>query len=124
LTARLVFLIDAIGAAISAVCLGFVLPQLHPHFQMPDQTLNFFASLAALFCIFSTFNFWRSPKNEKEVLKATAITNMFYSTLTATTLILLRNELTLFDFVYFTVEIIAILILARLEWNTALVQRG
>ena len=119
LTARIVFLIDAIGAATSAVSLGLVLPRFHPHFQMQDETLYFFASLSLLFFVFSAFNFWRRPKNEKEVLKATAITNVFYSMLTAMTLIMLRNELTLFDFGYFIVEIIAILILSRLEWKTA-----
>jgi hypothetical protein len=60
---KLLFLIDGVGALLSAFLLGVVLASAETTFGMPSKTLYFLATLACLFALYSFWNHVRFNEN-------------------------------------------------------------
>ena len=113
------FLIDGLGALLSAIMLGVVLPRFEAMIGMPPKILYVLAFLACLFAIYSLSCFFRNMENWKPYLKFIAIVNLLYCCLTLGCIIFLHQEVTVLGMIYFIVEIIIIVILAIIELRTA-----
>lgn len=116
---KTLFLIDAIGALLTATLLGLLLPNLKPLFGMPTATLYLLAGIAIAFFIYSISCYFLVKENRKQWLRIISIFNFSYCVLSIACLIYFYSQLTTMDMLYFIGEIIIVAILASIEWLTA-----
>ena len=114
---RQLFLIDGIGAMVTAVLLSQVLARFESVFGMPSTILYALASLAVGFAVYSFTCYWLLKKNWKPYLKGIAIANMIYSLTTLGLIVYLNESVTYLGLIYFIGEIIIILFLASWEFK-------
>ena len=119
LSHKQLFLIDGIGALISALFLGVILVQLESYIGMPVQVLELLALLALVFAVYSFSCHLASPKKWRFFLKLIALINSSYCLLTLLLVIWNYHSLTRLGFTYFAAEMLVILILVRVEWRAA-----
>lgn len=112
---RNLFLIDSMGALISAALLGLVLANLEGFFGMPRKVLYPLAFIACGFALYSMLCFLTQPKNWRLYLKIIAIVNLLYCCLTLGLVIERRAELSLWGCLYFVGEVAVVLTLAIVE---------
>ncbi len=114
---RKMFLIDGIGALVSAFLLGIILTMFQEYIGMPTWILTILSLIALLFAIYSLNCFFWVKQNQRFFLRIIACFNFSYCLITAGMLVIFRNQLTLLGFTYFLGEIIFILGLVFLEFN-------
>lgn len=110
-----VFLIDGIGALLSAVLLGFVLTSFEDVFGMPRNVLFGLSSIAAVFSIYSFSCYFFNFKNLQLKLKLITSANVLYCFLTAYLVFHFYDNLTTLGLLYFILEIIVIFTLVVFE---------
>lgn len=113
------FLVDSLGALLSALMLGVVLVRFESTFGMPQKTLYLLSSIACIFFIYSSLCFLYTAENWRRYMKIIAITNLMYCCLTMGLVIYLYQKLTVTGVIYFILEIIVILILVTIELKIA-----
>jgi hypothetical protein len=109
------FLIDGLGALLTAVLLSEVLARFENWFGMPLKTLYFLAFLALVCAIYSLSCYFWAVRNEGFFLKGIAIANLMYCCLTIGLVIALRSTLTLLGITYFVGEVGVISVLLFIE---------
>ena len=119
LNARQLFLIDSLGALLSAFFLGVVLARLEGIFGMPLRVLYPLAIIALVLCAYSAWCYWRQPAGWRPYLKAIALANLGYACLTLGLVAVFRYELELWGWAYFGIEISLVAMLGGVEWKTA-----
>lgn len=113
------FLIDGLGALLSAFLLGIVLVQFERHFGMPRKTLYILAAVPCFFALFDFYCYFVLKNQHKYYLRFIAIANLFYCVLSIAFLIKDRNTLTYLGWTYFILEIIIINALIVLEFKAS-----
>lgn len=115
---RRVFLIDALGALLTALSLSFVLVPLETYFGMPDSSLYLLSAIA--FCLFiyslSCYKFVKS--HFKPFLATLVVINSLYCFISIGFVLKAYTLLTSLGKAYFLLEIIIIATLIRVEWKT------
>lgn len=114
LTPSQCFLIDGIGAVVSALLLGVVLVHYQQLIGLPEQVLYWLAGLATLFAVYSLTCYWRTPANWQPYLSFIAVVNLLYCCLTVV-LVFLHESISPLGGAYFVVEIIIVVTIALLE---------
>lgn len=109
------FLIDAIGAAVTAYFIGIVLVKFDAYFGMPRQVLYVLATIALIFWVYSTCCYLFIKRNFKPFLKLIIFANLLYCCLTIALLFFYFKQLTILGFVYFIGEILVIVGLVLIE---------
>ena len=104
-----IFLVDGIGALVSTLFLGVLLPALKAWIGMPVQMLYILAGIAALFAVYSLSCFKFVDHSNTRWLKVIMTGNLLYCGLTATIVAQRFSELTLLGKSYFIGEIFVIL---------------
>lgn len=112
---RTIFLIDGLGALVSAAMLGLVLPRLGGIFGMPLRMLNVLAVIPIIFAAYSLLCFAIKPLKWSFYLTIIAIANLLYCCLTVGCLIWFQHQLTVWDYLYFVGEIVVVVVLAVYE---------
>lgn len=112
---KILFLIDAIGALLSAIFLGGLLPKIHTTIGVPEKTLLLLASIALLLAVYSFYHFIYFPERWRFRLKTIAFLNLCYALLTLGIVIQLHNEMLPLGYMYFIIELIVIVLLAFYE---------
>jgi hypothetical protein len=113
------FLVDSLGALLSAILLGLVLAQFEKTFGMPQNVLYILAVLPCIFAVFSFVCFFSKTTNWRPLMKIIATANLLYCCLTAGLMVYFYQNLTVLGMTYFILEIIIVMSLAYLEWKTA-----
>lgn len=113
------FLIDSLGALLSAILLGFILVRFENTFGMPARVLYPLSFIACIFSIYSLLCFLVKIGNWRICLKIIAIANLLYCCLTLGLIIYVYQKLTILGIIYFVLEIIIITILLIIELKTA-----
>lgn len=113
---RKIFLIDAIGAFVTAVTLGVIFTKIQGYIGMPRAILSILAFIALGFCIYSFSCYYFLKNDLKPFLKAIAIANLLYCLTTAILIFTLFQQLTIFGLFYFIGEIMVIGILVYFEF--------
>jgi len=113
------FLIDALGAVLSALLLGLVLPLVETFIGVPSQVLYYLAAAALCFAVYSFSCYFLFPKNWSVFMRGIAVINLAYCCVTLGFVIFLHQQITLLGLLYFIGEIIIIVTLAILELKTA-----
>ncbi len=112
------FLIDGLGAVLSAFLLGVVLVRFENFIGMPQKTLYLLAILPCIFAFYDFFCYLRVKEYRKPYLKVIAFSNLVYCFISIGFLFRHRQELTNLGWVYFLLEILIILILVVIELKT------
>ncbi len=115
---RLMLLIDASGAFITAFMLGIVLANNTKVFGMPKEILEPLAIIALCFAIYS-FCGYLFARKYKMYIRIIALANLSYCVTSATLIFMNIHSLTSFGILYFIGEIILITIIAFIEWQVA-----
>jgi hypothetical protein len=112
---KLVFLLDCLGALLSAFLLGVVLPSFQPIFGMPNEILYGLATLAALFAIYSFWNYRWFKENWRPYLRGIALINLTYCALTLALVLYFYSSISVWGLLYFLLEIVIVVALAIFE---------
>lgn len=113
---KTIFLIDALGALLSAGLLGLVLTRFHSFIGLPVQTLQFLAVIPVGFAAYSFFCYW-VVRPARGFLAVIMVANLSYCVLTAATLIQRYHEVTVWGFAYFVSEIVIVVSLVVVEFS-------
>lgn len=113
------FLLDALGAALSGLLLMVVLPGFPEYFRMPASILEILGAIAFGLCGYSTICFFMSKQNAGRMLRILAVSNSLYSLLSLGLLWNYRAELSLLDVGYFIGECLLLWFLVSLEWSVS-----
>ena len=109
------FLIDGFGALLSSFLLGVVLVNFQSVFGIPVPTLYFLAFLPAVFALYDFFCFVGVEKNIGLFLKIIACLNIAYCFVSLVCAIYHYNTVTVLGWAYLIVEIVVVLLIAKLE---------
>lgn len=118
-TPRTLFLVDGVGALITALLVGLVLPALGEHIGMPRPVLRALAVTAVVFAAYSLTCAARQPTRWPGYLRGIALANAGYCLVTAAVLIRFATALHVLDWLYFTGEIAMVSALVTLELRVA-----
>lgn len=115
LSPRHLFLIDGVGAIITAAILAGVLAQFETTFGMPSRVLYVLAGIAGTFAVFSLTCYFKALGKRVRLLGIIAVANLAYCLLTLSLIVAYRNEITLLGVAYFAGEIFVVGSLAMYE---------
>lgn len=102
------FLIDSIGALVTAILIGVVLRMFNDAFGMPVKALNVLSCIAVGFFIYSISCYFLVGKNWRTYLKLIAIANLLYCCLSIAYVIYFYSSLTVLGLAYFVGEVIIV----------------
>lgn len=114
-----IFLIDSLGALLSAFFLGIVLVKFEFAFGMPRDVLYFLTFFTCILSVFSCLNYLFVKENWKISLKILGLVNIVYSSITLILVLCFYKEITKLGLLYFLGEILIIIILAKIELEKA-----
>ena len=122
LNPKTLFLLDGIGALLSALFLGTVLVRFEAFFGMPRVVLYPLATIAGGFAVYSFCCYAFVIQNRPVFLRVIATANLLYGCVTVGLLVLYHQELTLWGWGYFLGELMIIGLLVALEFKAASVE--
>lgn len=109
------FAIDSLGALVSSLMLGIILPILQPLIGMPNVILFALAAIALCLSVYSFCCYRWANVAQTKWLKGIIFANTSYCILTAVLLFTFREQVTLLGGIYFISEIIIIICIVLLE---------
>jgi hypothetical protein len=115
LTPKKLFLIDGMGAVLTALLLSQLLARLIPVFGMPRAILYPLAGIAACFAAYSFTCHLLIKQNWAPFLRGIAVANTLYCLTTLGCVIYLWDSLTWLGIAYFIGEILIVMTLVRAE---------
>ena len=116
---KTLFLIDSIGAFMTAFSLFVIVRHFNEYFGMPKNELTFLSVIAVLFCIYSAACFLFLKGGLKPFIRLIGIANLIYCALTIVLMIKYNPLLTILGTTYFLIEIVIICGLSFIELNVA-----
>lgn len=114
-----IFLIDGLGALVTAFFLICILARFQTSFGMPKKSLYVLSSIAIFFSIYSLSCYWLLKRSMGTFLLLIAVANTLYCILTIILLEYYASSLTLLGFAYFICELAIILTLVVIEFKAA-----
>lgn len=114
------FLIDGVGAILSAFLVGVVLTKFERIFGIPPETLYFLAVIPLFFALYDLYGY--QSKNQKIglLLKGIATLNLIYCLISIGLIIHHFDTITVLGWIYILIEIIIVLILAIIEFKVGI----
>ncbi len=109
------FLIDSLGAFLTAFFLGVLLVELEEIFGMPKQVLYYLSLIAICFGMYSILCHFFLKKNWSPYLKIIIIVNLMYGCVTVGLVGYFYQRLTILGLTYFTLEIMVMITLIVIE---------
>lgn len=109
------FLIDGLGALLTALCLGVILIRFESAFGMPKNILYYLAAVALGFAIYSLCCHFYLTDRRKAYLRGIAIANLFYCCVTTILVFVHYQDLTVLGLGYFLVELMVVACLIIVE---------
>lgn len=116
---KTLFLIDSLGAFLTAFFLFVIMRQFSGYFGMPETVLIYLSLTAILFCIYSTVCFLFLKRHRAPFIRLIGIANLLYCVFIAGLLIKYYTQLTIIGIIYFLIETIIICGLGYIELNVA-----
>lgn len=114
-----IFLVDAIGAMISALLIGLVIAPYEGFFGVPTPIAYLLCFIAILLSAFSLLSYLFTQNSWKKNLRIIAILNLGYCAFTASVLTLNSEGITFWGWSYFILEMLIIFALSRVEMGIA-----
>ncbi len=119
LQSKKLLLLDSIGALVSAISLGVLIPVLHSYFNFPMDVLYILAGIAVVFSVYSLLSYLFSGKKWRNYLRVIAIANLSYCVLTAGLMVKFLDDISMLAIAYFVGEILLVVSLAIWELKVA-----
>ncbi len=119
----MLFLIDGLGAMLTASSLFVLSTHYNEYFGMPRIVMTCLSMIAAIFCIYSTSCFLFLKDNWTPFIRAIIIANLLYCVLTIGLIFFYFPMLTILGITYFFGEIAIICGLVYIEFKSAAVIR-
>jgi integral membrane sensor domain MASE1 len=116
---KTLFLVDSIGAFITATFLFVIVQQFNAHFGMPKKDLRYLSVIAVLYCIYSAFCFLFLNEGLTPFIRFIGIANLIYCAFTIGLLIKYNSLLTIIETIYFLSEVVIICGLSYVELKVA-----
>lgn len=116
---KALFLIDSLGAMLTAFFLFVILRNFNEYFGMPTIILTYLSAIAACFFIYSTVCFFFLKENWTPFIRAISIANLLYCVLTMGLMIVYYPILTIIGIIYFLLEITIVCGLVYIELHVA-----
>ena len=116
---KLLFLLDGLGALISAYILGVVLVKFESIFRIPENTLYFLTIFPVFFALFDFYAFRKVKYKAAILLKIIAALNISYCFLSIIVAMVHADVISAYGWGYLALELAIILILAFIEYMTA-----
>ncbi|MBK6621861.1 MAG: hypothetical protein IPG32_13700 [Saprospirales bacterium] len=116
---KILFLVDSIGALLTALLLSTVLRTFDEYFGMPQTILAYLSIIPVIFCLYSISCFFLLTDTWKPFLRAISIANLIYCCLTMGLVIYYFQSLTILGVTYFVVEVAIVCALVFIELKTA-----
>jgi hypothetical protein len=113
---RWVFLIDGIGAAMSALLLLLLIVPFQSFFGFPSDVAIKLFVLPLIFSIYSLTCYFTKPSSPV-FLKIISVANILYCLLSLGLVIFYYAQLTIFGLLYFLIEKLIVVPLAVWEWK-------
>jgi hypothetical protein len=110
-----IFLIDALGAVLTAFFLGIILAGLKDYFGMPVVILYFLSIVAFFYAAYSFCCYFFISKSWRPYLKAIVVANMVYCCSTIGLVFYFYQILTIPGLIYFLLEVIVMSCLILIE---------
>lgn len=117
--AKNLFILDGLGALVSAFLLGIVLVHYEATFGIPLGTLYLLALVPCVFMVYDIVCYFFIKENVSRYLKIIACLNISYCGLSLVLVFLHSEQVLLLGWTYIIAEILIILLLAKWEWNMA-----
>lgn len=111
------FLIDGLGAILSAFFLGVVLVRLESVFGIPTTTLYILAIIPIFFAIYDLYFYTTSNKDTGPFLKTIALLNILYCFVSIGFAFYHLDRITILGWLYILVETTIIIALANIEYK-------
>lgn len=111
----LLFQVDACGALLSAISVGLVLPSFPNYIKMPELILHLLAGVAVLFALYSAVCALWAGQRWRQLLSIICIANMLYASATMLLVGYYFQNLSVWDVLYFSGELVVIGLLVWLE---------
>jgi hypothetical protein len=108
LNPKRVFLIDSLGAFLTAFLLGTIIAKWEEDFGMPRKIIKPLSIIAGVYGIYSICCYFFVDGGWRPFLKVIAIANLLYCCITIVSVILFYQALTILGLTYFLGEIIII----------------
>lgn len=112
---KLLFLIDSIGAMMTAFSLYAVMRPLNAYIGMPKAVLTNLSVIAFCFCIYSFSCYLFVKKHWPPYIRIIGVANLLYCALTGILLTIHFPQLTIIGAIYFLIEIVVICGLVYVE---------
>ena len=119
LTPKRLFLIDGIGALLSAFMLGIVLVRYESFFGIPTGTLQNLAKLALGLVVYDITSYTGKARNSIYFLQFLPFANLTYCALSIAYIWPHHEKITTSGWIYIIGEFIIVLLLAQFEWRFA-----
>ncbi len=113
------FLLDAIGAIISAFLLGVALVYFETYFGIPKETLYVLATLPIFLAIYDLIIYFFVDSNLSLLLKIIAVTNLLYCMFSLGLAMFHFESITLLGWTYIIIEVLIVVLLACYELRVA-----
>ena len=105
---KTIFLIDSIGAFVTAFFLFAILRTFNEAIGIPQKVLTYLSLIAVLFSLYSSVCFFLLKDNWRPFLKIISIANLLYCLLTLSLILSYYQSITIIGIAYFSGEIIII----------------
>ena len=112
-----IFLIDGLGAIVSALLLFLILGNFEFFFGMRKSVIDKLAILPIAFSIYSLSCYFINAKNWRVLLKIIAVANILYCCLSFGLVINQYEHITIYGILYFLIEKMIVITLALIEWQ-------
>ena len=116
---KILFILDGIGALLSAFMLAIILPKLEPIIGIPSEALQVLATFAVLIVIYDVVNVMDKNTKLKPRLRAVAHFNIVYILLSIAVVIYYNETVSFWGWAYFIGELTIIAVLAIVEKKTS-----
>jgi len=119
MTPKNIFLLDGVGAILSGVMLGVVLPYFSEYVGLGRNVLYFLAAFPCVFLLYDIYCMLNVHLQHRKWIVGIAMANLVYAVISVVCLILYRNELTALGMFYFVTELIILIVLIFFELKYA-----
>jgi len=116
---RQLFLIDGLGALVTACLTGLVLARLEAVFGIPPKILYTLSFVALLYAVYSITCFCITPTHWRPFLKAIALANLIYILITMGIVFYHWSHVSVLGLFYFIGEFVVVGALIYVEFKTA-----
>lgn len=116
---RQLFLVDALGASVTAFLTGVVLAHFEAYIGMPRNVLYPLAMVACVFAVYSFSCYFFSGKKWRPLLRGIAAANVLYCCVTLALAAAWYTSLTALGWCYFLGEMLVVGCLVWVEWRVS-----